>query len=214
MPKGNPRAVPPKPKCRRKHFRDRSKPYNKDDYAGSKARRRARCERQLEAVQKELAELDNSENSVDSEEDFDFATHHEKRVVIKFFWQTLGRPRAESSWAGRDGVISYIRRRMGSTAPSVETVRSTLKRLVENPDDDLQPLSYERERLLSHEEDLFIGLLICEGHSQRSATFLINGDRIANGLATRWRADEARAYTSDIGFLDKSFYTGNSRASL
>ena len=35
---------------------------------------------------------------------------------------------------------------------------------------------------MTDEEDLFIGLLLCKGHSQRSATFLLNGDRSAQGL--------------------------------
>ena len=43
----------------------------------------------------------------------------EKRVVIKFFYGMLGRP-AEEEWGRRDGVISIIRRRMGTSAPSVQ----------------------------------------------------------------------------------------------
>ena len=72
---------------------------------------------------------------------------------------------------------------MGSTAPSMESARHTLQRLVANKDDDLWfNAQHERKRLFSHEEDMFVGLLICQGDSQQSAMFLINGERIANGL--------------------------------
>ena len=49
------------------------------------------------------------------------------------------------------------------------------------------------QRMLSDEEDMYIGLLICEGHSQRSAAFLINGERAAQGLPPigRWQIQQA-----------------------
>ena len=45
----------------------------------------------------------------------------EKRVVIKFFYGMLGRP-AEEEWGRRDGVIPFIRQRMGTSAASVQVV--------------------------------------------------------------------------------------------
>ena len=75
---------------------------------------------------------------------------------------------------------------MGATAPSVEAVRRTLVRLVADPEDDLSERTPGgqcgpgRGHKFEDWEDIFVGLLLCEGHSQRSATFLINGDRAAN----------------------------------
>ena len=40
----------------------------------------------------------------------------------------------------------------------------------------------EFERAISCFVTVYVGLLICEGHSQRSATFIINGERSARGL--------------------------------
>ena len=166
-----------------KRVKSDKKSYSKDKLEGSMLRRKARLERTIQRAQQELAVINDSDEADDEEEDFSFSNSYEKRMVIKFFWNTLGRPRSERTWAGRDGVVSYIRQRMGSTAPNPKAVVSTLKRLVDNPEDDLRrQATSQRKRTLSEEEDLYIGLLICEGHSQRSATFLINGERIANGL--------------------------------
>ena len=55
----------------------------------------------------------------------------ENRVVVKFFWNQLGRP-PKDEWKNRHGVISLIRRRMGAGAPTVRTVERTLERLVED----------------------------------------------------------------------------------
>ena len=41
--------------------------------------------------------------------------------MIKFFFEMYGSP-AEEEWGRRDGVISVIRRRMGTSAPSVQMV--------------------------------------------------------------------------------------------
>ena len=74
---------------------------------------------------------------------------------------------------------------MGPDAPSVEACRRTLQRLTEDEDDDVARRIVSgggKPRTLSDVDDLYIGLVICEGHSQRSATFLINGERSANGL--------------------------------
>ena len=113
----------------------------------------------------------------------DTATEGEKRAVVKFFWMTLGKPKRPATWSGINGVISYIRRRIGSTAPSIAACHRTLVRLAADEEDDLsrRAPSVARKREFSHEEDMYAGLLICEGHSQRSALKLINGDRIAAG---------------------------------
>ena len=60
--------------------------------------------------------------------------------------------------------------------------------MVEDENDDLYvvPHGGGRQRDFSDEDDLYVGLLICEGHSQRSATFLINGER-ASAAGTRSR---------------------------
>lgn len=165
MPRGNPNAVPPR-KSRRKAVRDRLKPYDKDKKAGSALRRRARLERTIERCQ---AELEGSDSEGEYE-DVDTATEGEKRLCVKFFWQTLGKPRRQELWGGASGVIAYIRRRIGSTAPMIETVRATLLRLLADEHDDLlarEPVA--RKRAFSEEEDMYAGLLLCEGHSQRSA---------------------------------------------
>ena len=100
--------------------------------------------------------------------------------MVKFFWQQLGKPTDPEEWKHRNGVISVIRRRMGAGAPAVATVERTLKRLAEDEDDELsRNTGGGRQRTFSHEDDLYVGLLICEGHSQRSATFLINGELAA-----------------------------------
>jgi hypothetical protein len=114
MPKGNPNPVPSR-RSVRKQFRRENKPYSKDSKEGSKLRRKARLERTIERAQRELA---GEESDSSDYEDVDSATEGEKRAVVKFFWMTLGKPKRPSTWSGINGVISYIRRRMGSTAPS------------------------------------------------------------------------------------------------
>lgn len=107
----------------------------------------------------------------------------ENRVVVKFFWKQLGCP-PKDEWKARHGVISLIRRRMGAGAPTPRTLERTLERLAEDEKCDLYSTQHGggRQRELSEEDDLYVGLLICEGHSQRSATFIINGERSAQGL--------------------------------
>ena len=118
------------------------------------------------------------------------------RVVVKFFWQQMKKPTDPADWAGRDGVIAVIRRRMGSAAPHRATVKLTLERLAIDENDDVSnkmvSAGVGRPRLLSDEDYLYIGLLLCEGHSQRSATFLINGERAAHRSAHA-RAEQATA---------------------
>ena len=105
-------------------------------------------------------------------------------MVVKFFWKQLGKPTEPDEWKGYHGVISLIRRKMGEGAPTIRTVERTLERLVEDENGDLYEERHGggRKREFSDEDDLYVGLLICEGHSQRSATFLINGERAAQGL--------------------------------
>ena len=108
----------------------------------------------------------------------------DNRVVVKFFWRQLGSPADEEDWKHRHGTIALIRQRMGAGAPTPRTVERTLRRLVEDENADLYSTARGgcRQCSLSEEDDLYVGLLICEGHSQRSATFLINGERAAQGL--------------------------------
>ena len=128
MPKGNPNPTRPKAKARRKAFREDHKPYSKDRQEGSALRRKARLERTIERAQLELAQVDSDSDYDRDMEDEDTATEGEKRAVIKFFWQTLGKPKRRETWSGMNGVISYIRRKIGSTAPSIAACRSTLQR--------------------------------------------------------------------------------------
>ena len=181
---GNPNPTNPRRPSRRKAFVDSHKGINKDRKAGSEMRRVARCERLVERYQAELGRLQASDSEAEEEEeDYDYGSVWEKRITIKFFWKTAGKLTSPAHWDGRDGLIAHIRRRMGSTAPEVRTVRKTLERIVADPADDLlSNLPRNSTREFGDEEDMFVGLLICEGHSQRSATFLINGERIANGL--------------------------------
>ena len=134
MPKGNPNPTRPKAKARRKAFREDHKPYSKDRQEGSALRRKARLERTIERAQLELAQVDSDSDYDRDMEDEDTATEGEKRAVIKFFWQTLGKPKRRETWSGMNGVISYIRRKIGSTAPSIAACRSTLERLAEDED--------------------------------------------------------------------------------
>eukprot|EP00966_Prymnesium_polylepis_P110146 2548681-Prymnesium_polylepis.1 len=74
---------------------------------------------------------------------------------------------------------------MGAGAPSARACRRTLERLAEDENDDVSRRMVScagRPRELSEVVDLYIGLLICEGHSQRSVAFIINGERAAEGL--------------------------------
>jgi hypothetical protein len=168
MPKGNPNPRLPKPRARRNEFRRTYKPYDKDPHGGSALRRRARLERTIERAQKELAEVDSDSDYDRDYEDEDTATEGEKRTVIRFFWQTLGKPKRRDTWSGMNGVISYIRRKIGRTAPSVAAVQSTLERLAEDEDCDIaqrRAPSKQRNREFSHEEDMY--LILEHPHGRR-----------------------------------------------
>ena len=72
----------------------------------------------------------------DAEEDPITYDLGDQRVVIKFYYDQLGRPN-ERHWQGRYGTISRIRARMGVLcAPDMPTVRRTLLRL-KNGDADV-----------------------------------------------------------------------------
>ena len=78
---------------------------------------------------------------------------------------------------------------MGAGAPKADTVERTLKRLVEDEHDDLsRNTGGGRQRAFSYSRTR-TSMSACssakESYSQRSATFLINGDRSAQGLV-RW----------------------------
>ena len=107
------------------------------------------------------------------------------RLVVKYFWTQMGKTTDPAEWVGRGGVAGMVRLRMGAGAPKADSVVRTLKRLVEDDDDDVSlrtPSGSAMPRIFSDEDDMYAALLIVEGHSQRSATFLINGDRSAAGL--------------------------------
>ena len=99
----------------------------------------AQLEREIEARKASLAklrdEVDEAEESEDEVETVrDDATN---RVVVKFFWNQLGKPTDPETWHGKGGVISLIRRRMGAGAPSVHACKRTLERLAEDENDDV-----------------------------------------------------------------------------
>ena len=98
----------------------------------------------------------------------------EKRVVVKFFFEQLGCP-PEEDWSGRYGTIALIRQRMGSSAPCPATVRRTLLRLVEGDEDVAATRrgGTGRPRALTEVDDLYIGLLACEGMSQRAVVSIV-----------------------------------------
>lgn len=166
----------------RRRVRKKSKPYDKDIKAGTLARRKARLERTIERCRQELEQRSDSESGDDSEPGENCLTEQEKRFAVKYFWKACGKPTEPEEWQGHNGTITVIRRRIGPTAPTRKAVLRTLQRLVEDEDDDLRHRSTGKASTLDEEMDLYVGLLICEGHSQRSAMLLINGERCVNGL--------------------------------
>eukprot|EP00966_Prymnesium_polylepis_P017900 412696-Prymnesium_polylepis.2 len=105
----------------------------------------------------------------------------EQRVVIKYYYRKLQSP-PEEDWDGQCGTISEIRRRIGEDAPGSATVRRTLELLAADHLDVTVLGKRKCERTLDDEDDLYIGLLICEGYSQRDALDAINADRAEDGL--------------------------------
>mmetsp|Transcript_52399 Transcript_52399/g.139219 ORF Transcript_52399/g.139219 Transcript_52399/m.139219 type:complete len:142 (+) Transcript_52399:118-543(+) len=105
------------------------------------------------------AELPKEEPEEDAAAERDDAVN---RVVVKYWWMRFGKPKDPDSWKGRNGVISFIRQKMGADAPKMESCRLTLQRLAEDETDDVSRemvAGSGKERLLSDEEDLYIGLL-------------------------------------------------------
>ena len=105
----------------------------------------------------------------------------ETRVVIKYFYKQLGSP-PEEDWDGHYGTISEIRKRMGNSAPGWVTVRRTLELLAAEYMDVMVRGTPTRKRELSDEDDLYVGLLLCEGYSQRETLDALNADRAEDGL--------------------------------
>ena len=129
-------------------------------------------------------------------EDEDPSTHDvgDQRVVIKFFYDELGRPN-ERHWQGRYGTISRIRTRIGlSCAPDMPTVRRTLLRL-KNGDEDVavKPKCGGEAPAMSTDEDVLVGLLACRGLSQTMALMYLNIQRYENGLEPVTRSTLQRA---------------------
>ena len=113
----------------------------------------------------------------------------QKRIVVTGSSdQRLDCPPEEDWTTGRDSTIARIRANMGAGAPWPESVYCTLERLQDEDTcgrrgADRWHRSARRPRTLTEEDDLYIGLLICEGHSQRTVTSLINAERQVKGLA-------------------------------
>ena len=144
-------------------------------------RKVARLDRRIETAQAARHELLCSDSEESKVEVVQRVSEADNRMAVRYYWLTLGKPK--DNWEGANGAVSIIRRRIGITAPSARSCTATLERIVEDDGDDLSSRAVVgRERSLTLEDDLFIGLVVlCEGHSQRSAAFLINGERIANG---------------------------------
>ena len=106
----------------------------------------------------------------------------DQRVVIKFFYEMLGSP-PSGDWKGYHGTISLIRMRFGEGAPKPDTVERTLHRLA-GGDEDIasKPQAGGAKAALSHEEDLLVGLMACQGFSQETALLYLNLDRAQQRL--------------------------------
>lgn len=87
------------------------------------------------------------------------ATDSQKRQVVKYFFEQLGAPDDEEFWGGVGGTISRIRSAMGASAPRIDTVRRTLRFLVDPKNADARERAgVGTRRKLSDEDDLYIGL--------------------------------------------------------
>ena len=76
---------------------------------------------------------------------------------------------------------------MGPDAPSLEACRRTLQRLTEDEDDDVSRRIVSgggKPRTLSDVDDLYIGLVICEGHSQRGHPSGLNASQCSSPLTS------------------------------
>jgi len=112
------------------------------------------------------------------------ASEAEKRMVISYFWKTECNCACEEEWSGRDGNIAFSRRSMGSSAPSIPMVRRTLHRLAEGDENVYASKrgGSGRPRTLTNVDDLYIGLLLCDGLSQVQVTLMLNAERREQGL--------------------------------
>ena len=129
-----------------------------------------------EATRTRAATADDEE----SEESEDTASAAEKRMTIKYFYKTECHCAPEEDWSGRDGTIAHIRHRMGSSAPSIHVVRNTLRRLA-GGDQDIAA-SWKggwvgRAWTFTDVDDLYVGLLLCDGLSQVQVTLMVNAER-------------------------------------
>ena len=100
----------------------------------------ARLERDIARKQASAAKLRGEIADQEAEaEDTEQPTRDDamNRVVVKFFWQQFGKVTDPDLWSGKGGVISLIRHRMKSAAPSVEACRRTLERLAVDENDDV-----------------------------------------------------------------------------
>lgn len=130
----------------------------------------------------------------------DLPNDGEKRVAVKFFWKVAGCPH-EERWDGRDGTNAWIRKQMGDHAPWPASIKRTLLRCVEDKHADVAARVSGcggRPRLLSEEDDVYIGMLLCDGYSQRVVMSMINAERRERDgddavLVTRPRIQEAEA---------------------
>ena len=106
----------------------------------------------------------------------------DQRVAIRYFYRRLDSP-PEEDWDGQCGTVSAIRKAMGDSPPGSATVRRTLERIAED-DTDLRVRIDRggRSHKLSHEDDILIGLMLCEGYSQRVATDMLNQELAAKPI--------------------------------
>ena len=133
----------------------------------------------------------------DAEEDPSTYDLGDQRVVIKFYYDQMGRP-DERHWKGRYGTISRIKLRMGDCMPDKRTVERTLLR-IRNGDEDVavKPKGGGEAPAMSSDEDVLVGLLACRGLSQAMALLYLNIQRYENGMEPVTRSTlqsaEARA---------------------
>ena len=151
---------------RRKQVGYREKVYAKDKLDGTTQRKIERLDVRIERAKATKAALEAQTGAAlekESEEEVvdEDASDAVKRYAVAFFWIVAGSPTDKEAWAGKGGTISFIRRRMGTTAPTVEAVRRTLLRLVDDPAADLSERTAGgqcgpgRGRKLEDWEDIF-----------------------------------------------------------
>ena len=106
----------------------------------------------------------------------------DQRIAIRYFYRRLDSP-PEEDWDGQCGAVSEIRRMMSviGEAPGSATVHRTLERIAQDDEDLRVRRNFGRTRVLSHEDDLLVGLMIYEGYSQQMATDMLNTERAARG---------------------------------